>query len=88
MRKTQNIKLSGIVAEITPKVLMSGLNCGPSALSNAISRGYFPPRWYPVVKHLGFQCGINVPDNHFDWSDCASFEELTVTYTPKQEMSV
>lgn len=33
----------------------------------AISRGFFPPAWYPIVEELAEEEGIVVPSDLYNW---------------------
>lgn len=33
----------------------------------AISRGFFPPAWYPIVEELAEEEGIEVPSYLYNW---------------------
>lgn len=56
-----------IVNVIGRASLCEELDCGSTAITNAITRGAFPAGWYPVIRKLSEKAGIDLPDNLFNW---------------------
>ena len=56
-----------IISGIGRSRLADALGCGPTAVLNAASRGFFPASWYPIVQRLATEQGVIVPDNLFNW---------------------
>ena len=43
------------------------INLTPAAISNAASSGIFPATWFPTVRRLGTEAGVDVPESLFNW---------------------
>lgn len=58
-----------ITSEIGHKRLAASLGCGETAISNAVKRGLFPSAWFPIVKALGSEKSIEIPESMFNFKD-------------------
>jgi hypothetical protein len=48
------------------------LKVGPTAVNNALARGAFPPSWYPVIRDMSLQKGIECPESAFNFKSPSS----------------
>lgn len=56
---------SDIVAAVGRKNLRDRLSVGDTAITNALTRGCFPARWYLVVKAECDSLGLECPESLF-----------------------
>lgn len=56
-----------ILKVIGRQQLAEELGVGLTTISSASVEGLFPPAWYPTVRRLGAEAGIEVPEHLFKW---------------------
>jgi hypothetical protein len=56
-----------IVKDIGREALCDELGCGSTAISNAITRGTFPPSWRKIISGLAKKKGVEISDDLFNW---------------------
>jgi hypothetical protein len=59
------IDMRSTIDQIGAANLAQALGYGQTAISNAVSRGAFPPSWYLVVTDLAKKRGVEVPKEMF-----------------------
>ncbi len=60
-------QISEIFKEIGRQRIGESLDIGATAISNAVVDGSLPPSWFPTVRRLGIEAGIEVPERLFSW---------------------
>lgn len=66
------MSVSEIVGAVGRGSLRDKLGVGDAAISNAISRGVFPARWWGVLKAECDTIGIECPLEAFSFAICVS----------------
>ena len=65
------------------KKIASALGVGPTAVSNAVVRGWFPSSWFVGMTELAEKCGQSCPPELFGMKSISS----PSTSAPSQEAS-
>lgn len=61
-----------ICDRIGRRPMAQALGVRPTAISNAVSEGMFPARWFVVVRRMCGERGIDCPEALFNFQDGAS----------------
>lgn len=55
-----------IIRALTPKRIAAHVGVTENAVYNV--KAHFPARWYPLVRDLCAEAGIDCPDGAFKWA--------------------
>lgn len=64
------------VQAVGRKNMMTVLDVGQTAFSNAVARGKFPAAWYEVGRSLAIDLGVDCPPELFSQKGCTSGGEI------------
>ena len=64
--------VSEFIAAVGSKAIQERVSVNASAVSNAASRGEFPPAWFKGLSELANDNGIELPDGLFPWREGAA----------------
>jgi len=61
------------------------LGVGVTAVNNAVAREYFPATWYPVIRGMCRDAGLDCPENAFNFKS-PSFDAQTTDSLPSKDV--
>lgn len=59
--------VAGVAAQLGQKQIALALGVGATAVNNAVVRGVFPATWFPVIRKLCADEGIECPETAFNF---------------------
>lgn len=60
------------ISAVGSKAIQERVSVNASAVSNAASRGEFPPAWFKGLSELAAEKGVTLPDSLFPWREGAA----------------
>lgn len=67
MSQTTDTIVATICDALGRKTVAERLGVRPTAVSNAVTDGRFPARWFPVVRGMCEERGLDCPENAFNF---------------------
>lgn len=61
------VSTTHIAKELGQRSMADALGVSPTAVNNAVSRGFFPTSWFLVVREMCAARGIECPDEIFNF---------------------
>ncbi|WP_273280914.1 hypothetical protein [Pseudooceanicola atlanticus] len=57
-----------ILDKLDEEIILARLNVKPRSIRLARERGMFPAKWYPVIRDLCAEGGLDCPDGVFNFA--------------------